>query len=412
MDSPKDIPPSESPNGSHVTHHDRTDKWLTIYGANIIIVEGIYALYDERVLALTDLKVFIDSPIDICLARRLARDIVQRDRSIALSIQQWSRFVKPNFEKHLRYTMYNSDIRVPGGIKNTVVIDLLMSHVKRQLQKKSIQHLDNLLSLENASNFSSDDESNNHKHHHPEQSFGSVDSGSIKNHIVLEQTNQLKALHTSIIGYQNTSRSDFIFSFNRVASLLLTKALDELDSDFYESVSVTTPTGSVFAEGLKPTGTIASVIMVRGGGGCYHTALRKVLGEDGRASSNGFVNGGTGSILIQSDARTGEPRLHSLKLPTCIDKDDENHQVTANETKVFLLDTQLSSGVAAIMGVSILLDHGIKQKNVTVVTYMASDLAVKRVLTAYPDIKLVVASTEQTIYPKFVENIYFGTTII
>lgn len=374
-------------------------------------MEGIYALYDERALALTDLKVFIDSPIDICLARRLARDIVQRDRSIVLSIQQWSRFVKPNFEKHLRYTMYNSDIRVPGGIKNTVVIDLLMSHVKNQLQKKSIQHLDNLLSLESAGNFSSDNESENHNEHHLEHILESLETDSIKNYILLEQTNQLKALHTSIIGYQNISRSDFIFSFNRVATLLLSKALDEIDSDFYESVSVKTPTGITFANGLRPTGTIASVIMVRGGGGCYHTALRKVLGEDGRASSNGFVNGGIGSILIQSDARTGEPRLHALKLPAFIDKDDYNHQVSVSTTKIFLLDTQLSSGVAAIMGVSILLDHGIMERNITVVTYMASASAIKRVMTAYPNIKLVVASTEQNIYPKFIENIYFGTNI-
>jgi len=46
------------------------NKVHTIYGANVIIFEGIFGLYDQKVLDMMDLKVFVDTDTDICLARR------------------------------------------------------------------------------------------------------------------------------------------------------------------------------------------------------------------------------------------------------------------------------------------------------------------------------------------------------
>lgn len=60
------------------TSHNRTSKTNTIYGANVIIVEGLYALHDQQLLDMMDLKYMIDTDLDICLARRLTRDILYR----------------------------------------------------------------------------------------------------------------------------------------------------------------------------------------------------------------------------------------------------------------------------------------------------------------------------------------------
>jgi len=42
----------------------------TLYGADVIILEGIFVLYDPRVREFLDLKIFVDTDADLRLARR------------------------------------------------------------------------------------------------------------------------------------------------------------------------------------------------------------------------------------------------------------------------------------------------------------------------------------------------------
>ena len=48
----------------------RLSKTKTIYGANVVIFEGIFALFDPKVRALLDMSIFVDCDADIRLARR------------------------------------------------------------------------------------------------------------------------------------------------------------------------------------------------------------------------------------------------------------------------------------------------------------------------------------------------------
>lgn len=154
----------------------------------------------------------------------------------------------------------------------------------------------------------------------------------------------------------------------------------------------------------------AAVQLLRGGE-CFDTALRQTIRDIP-----------LGKILIQSNARTGEPQLHSLSLPPCVDPritkegceavpglDDDDLRMQ-RRTKILLCDTQLSSGAAVTMSVAILLDHGIKQENIVVVVYMATQIAVQRLYSAYPQVKVVVGILTQAVVPRFVDNVYFGTT--
>ncbi len=50
--------------------HSRLDRTTPVYGANVIIFEGIFALYDARVRGLMDMMIFVDTDADIRLARR------------------------------------------------------------------------------------------------------------------------------------------------------------------------------------------------------------------------------------------------------------------------------------------------------------------------------------------------------
>ena len=51
-----------------------------MYGANVIIFEGILAFHNEDIRNMLDMKVFVDTDSDVRLARRLKRDITDRGR--------------------------------------------------------------------------------------------------------------------------------------------------------------------------------------------------------------------------------------------------------------------------------------------------------------------------------------------
>jgi uridine kinase len=61
------------------------------------------------------MKVFVDTDADIRLARRLERDISEREREIEGVIQQYTRFVKPSYDHYIAPTMIYADLIVPRG---------------------------------------------------------------------------------------------------------------------------------------------------------------------------------------------------------------------------------------------------------------------------------------------------------
>ena len=67
------------------THHRRCDPGFTIEPADVVLVEGIHIFYDPEVRALMDFKIYIQVDPDVCLLRRVKRDIRDRGRTIERS---------------------------------------------------------------------------------------------------------------------------------------------------------------------------------------------------------------------------------------------------------------------------------------------------------------------------------------
>ena len=129
-------------------------------------------------------------------------------------MQQWMRFVKPNFELYVDPQKKNADIMVPRGIENTTAIQMMVKHIQRALQRKSLEHLEQLRRL----------------------GQDPADTPLSSNVKILEQTPQLQGMHT-IIHNRETKREEFIFYFDRLSTLLVEKALDHLD---YAPTEITT----------------------------------------------------------------------------------------------------------------------------------------------------------------------------
>ena len=62
-----------------------------------------------------DLKIFVDTDSDIRLARRLKRDITERDRDLEGVLKQYNKFVKPAFKQFIEPSVQYADIVVPRG---------------------------------------------------------------------------------------------------------------------------------------------------------------------------------------------------------------------------------------------------------------------------------------------------------
>lgn len=339
--------------------HARLSKTTTIYSPHVIILEGIFALHDPRIVDLLDLKIFAEADADLCLSRRLVRDVKERGRDIEGCIKQWFSFVKPNYYKYVAPQREIADLIIPRGIENRVAITMVSNQVRQTLHSKSVQHQSELRRLGKIAE----------------------DSPLSENAIVLKQTNQVRGMHTLLLN-PDTSREDFVFYFDRMVALLVETAVDFLPLVSYE---VTTPQNTTY-QGLKKNAEVSAVVVLRGGS-AFEMGLRRTI-PDCR----------TGRVLIQTNYRTGEPELHYRALPTNI----------AEHGLVLVLDPQFSTGAAALMAVRVLVDHGVPEASIVFVTYTAGRVGLNRVLSVFPDIRIVVARLGSDEEARWVETKYLG----
>lgn len=111
------------------TAHRRADTDETIEPADVMILEGIHVFYDERVRNSLDFKIYIRVDPDICLLRRMQRDILERKRSVEGVANQYLDTVKPMFDRYIRSYIDYADLIVAGGGKNQRIVDILAFYI-------------------------------------------------------------------------------------------------------------------------------------------------------------------------------------------------------------------------------------------------------------------------------------------
>ncbi|XP_039720813.1 LOW QUALITY PROTEIN: uridine-cytidine kinase-like 1 [Pteropus medius] len=354
------------------TTHSRKKDWKTLYGANVIIFEGIMAFADKTLLELLDMKIFVDTDSDIRLVRRLRRDISERGRDIAGVIKQYNKFVKPAFEQYIQPTMRLADIVVPRGETtgwNTVAIaDLIAQHVHSLWEERELSVRAALASA--------------HQCHPLPRTLS-----------VLKSTPQVRGMHT-IIRDKETSRDEFIFYSKRLMRLLIEHALSFLP---FQDCVVQTPQEQDYAGKCYAGKQITGVSILRAGE-TMEPALRAVC-KDVRI----------GTILIQTNQLTGEPELHYLRLPKDISDDH-----------VILMDCTVSTGAAAMMAVRVLLDHDVPEDKIFLLSLLMAEMGVHSVAYAFPRVRIITTAVDKRVNDLFriipgIGNFgdrYFGTDAV
>ena len=113
------------------THTREKNTSRKINNINVIILEGIFALYTKKIRDLMTIKLFVDTPSDIRVLRRIKRDVNKRERSIDSVMTQYEETVRPMFIEFVRPTQRYADIIIPYGGKNKISIDTIVTTIKK-----------------------------------------------------------------------------------------------------------------------------------------------------------------------------------------------------------------------------------------------------------------------------------------
>lgn len=121
--------------------HTRSDQIETILPKPVVIVEGILIFAEPRVLDLLDVRVFVDTPDDIRLMRRLRRDHTERGRSFERTLDQYARTIRPMHFEFVEPSKRHADIIIPEGGQMGVSVEFLCGLVREKLSKEKGENI-------------------------------------------------------------------------------------------------------------------------------------------------------------------------------------------------------------------------------------------------------------------------------
>lgn len=113
--------------------HQRASETRKIGKHAIIVLEGILLFVDPHLREMMDIRIFMDTPLDICLIRRMHRDMFERERTLESVITQYETTVRPMFYQFIEPTKRYADVIIPRGGENRIAIDMLKAKMRELL---------------------------------------------------------------------------------------------------------------------------------------------------------------------------------------------------------------------------------------------------------------------------------------
>ena len=119
--------------GYDYANHCRADSDELIQPPDVVILEGIHVFHDARLME----KMHVD--IDVCLLRRIERDIVERGRTIDNIGKQYMATVRPMYEEYISKYIRKADFAVMHGGHNRLAIDAISAYISAELWKQKVE---------------------------------------------------------------------------------------------------------------------------------------------------------------------------------------------------------------------------------------------------------------------------------
>jgi uridine kinase len=117
---------------NHATHL-REKETRAIGQHSIIVLEGILLFVEKELRDLMDIRIFMETALDICLIRRLKRDLKERGRSLDAVLKQYDETVRPMYLQFIEPSKRYADIIVPRGGGNRIAIDMIKAKMRELL---------------------------------------------------------------------------------------------------------------------------------------------------------------------------------------------------------------------------------------------------------------------------------------
>jgi uridine kinase len=115
------------------SQHRRHGETRQIGQHAIIILEGILLFTEAKLRDMMDIRIYMDTPLDICLIRRLRRDVIQRKRTFESVLLQYETTVRPMYLQFIEPSKKYADVIVPRGGENRIAIDMIKAKMREML---------------------------------------------------------------------------------------------------------------------------------------------------------------------------------------------------------------------------------------------------------------------------------------
>ena len=123
----------EVPTYSYITC-TRQKETIKVDPCDVVIVEGILVLNDEKLRGMMDVKVFVDADADDRLIRVIHHDCIERGRTPKIVIDRYQEVLKPMHNMYIEPTKKYADIIIPQGGNNEVAVGLLTDYISSQIK--------------------------------------------------------------------------------------------------------------------------------------------------------------------------------------------------------------------------------------------------------------------------------------
>ncbi|MBS1820620.1 MAG: uridine kinase [Acidobacteria bacterium] len=118
------------------THTRVPNRTETIVPAPVLIVEGILALHYPELRALYDFSIYVNAPNEICLNRRIYRDVRERGRTEESVRAQFEATAKPMADLYVVPSAQHATVTVEG----TDALDWSVEQVLQRLHRSGLAH--------------------------------------------------------------------------------------------------------------------------------------------------------------------------------------------------------------------------------------------------------------------------------
>ena len=129
----------EQPVYSYITCSRSKTETITVNPAEVIIIEGLLIFTCKKLRDQLDIKIFVDADDDDRLMRVMARDILERGKTVETVIERYTKTVKPMYLQFIEPSKRYADIIIPQGGHNKVAIDVLTATIEKSLMSQTVK---------------------------------------------------------------------------------------------------------------------------------------------------------------------------------------------------------------------------------------------------------------------------------